>query len=152
MLPRKGYLVRPVDLADIREVMDLRIILEPELAARAAKESSESAVEVLRRTIDAQHQGGSDLRNKVENAADFHFGIARLSGNRRAAASLEPLIDEVNRLHFMLPGVSDHINSVAERSAHEAILAAIAEKDADSARALQFEHLKESQAAMLRSF
>lgn len=36
VLPRKGYLVRPLNLTDIREVMDMRIILEPELAARAA--------------------------------------------------------------------------------------------------------------------
>jgi DNA-binding GntR family transcriptional regulator len=152
VLPRKGYLVRPLNLTDIREVMDMRIILEPELAARAAIAPAREAIAEIEAIIANQHQPGIDLAEQVEFAAEFHVKVAMLSGNHRAASTLRPLVDEINRLHFVLPGLGAHISSTTEREAHESILAAIARNDGEAARALQLQHLEESQSAMLRAF
>ncbi|UQN14487.1 GntR family transcriptional regulator [Gulosibacter sp. ACHW.36C] len=152
VLPRKGYLVRPLNLTDIREVMDMRIILEPELAARAAIAPAREAIAEIEEIIANQHQSGIGLAQQVEFAAEFHVKVAMLSGNHRAASTLRPLVDEINRLHFVLPGLGAHISSTTEREAHESILAAIARNDGEAARALQLQHLEESQSAMLRAF
>jgi DNA-binding GntR family transcriptional regulator len=52
----------------------------------------------------------------------------------------------------VLPGLSAHISSPTEREAHESILDAIARHDGEAARALQLQHLEESQSAMLQAF
>jgi DNA-binding GntR family transcriptional regulator len=152
VLPRKGYLVRPLNLTDIREVMDMRIILEPELAARAAITPAREAISEISEIIAKQHEPGISLAEQVEFAAEFHVKVATLSGNHRAASTLRPLVDEINRLHFVLPGLSAHISSPTEREAHESILDAIARHDGEAARALQLQHLEESQSAMLQAF
>src|SRR3954464_13557892 len=47
VLPRKGYMIRPVELADVRDIFKIRKLVEPALAAEAAKRPSTSDVQRL---------------------------------------------------------------------------------------------------------
>src|SRR5699024_10481391 len=40
LFPRRGYVIRPVGLQDIRNIMDLRLSIEPPITATAARRST----------------------------------------------------------------------------------------------------------------
>ena len=61
-------------------------------------------------------------------------------------------MEEVHRLHYLLPGVVAHLESDSERSAHQRILDAVAAGDAQAAEEAIHDHLVESNTAMVREF
>jgi DNA-binding GntR family transcriptional regulator len=151
-MPRRGYLVRPLSFHDVREVMQLRIIVEPPLAAAAARSASPALAAHLRATISAQYREGSNLAERLRSAEAFHLECASASQNHRASALLRPLIDEISRLHYLKPEVQQHLASDVEHDAHQAIVSAIAAGDAVLSESLMRSHLEESHAAMLGAF
>lgn len=152
VLPRKGYMVRTLSFNDVRDVMELRLILEPPLLAAAARNVSDSLVRTLRSLLDRQFSMELSLEDRVFAAREFHLACVRASRNERAATLVRMLTDEINRLHHLMPMVEDHISSDSEREAHEGILRAIASGDADAAESQMREHLTESNAAMVTAF
>ncbi|WP_286957066.1 GntR family transcriptional regulator [Brevibacterium sp. UBA7493] len=152
VLPRKGYFVRPLELQDVSEVMQLRIAIEPALGAEAAKQSTPRLISTLRQLIDEQHEPGADREQQLDRAERFHLAVAEASGNRRAHGVLLPLINEISRLHHAVPKVADHVTSEVERQAHLDIADALEARDPGSTQALIREHLEESRTAMFAAF
>jgi DNA-binding GntR family transcriptional regulator len=152
VLPRKGYMVRSLNFHDVREVMDLRLILEPPLLAAAARNVTPELVAELRGYLQHQFRDGASLDERLAAAREFHLACVRASRNQRAATIVRMLSDEVDRLHHLMPVVEDHISSPTERQAHEAIFAAVASGNAAEAENRMREHLIEANDAMLRGF
>ncbi|PQZ92896.1 GntR family transcriptional regulator [Arthrobacter sp. MYb227] len=152
LLPRKGYMVRPLSFHDVRDVMELRLILEPPLLAAAARNVTDSLVLKLRSLLDQQFAPEKSLSDRVHAAREFHLACVGASRNERAATLVRMLTDEINRLHHLMPLVEDHIASDNEREAHEAILSAIAAGNAAEAESKMREHLIESNSAMVTAF
>jgi DNA-binding GntR family transcriptional regulator len=153
VLPRKGYLIRPLGIDDLREVFHLREMLEPGFAAeaawRAARYSSDSA---LGQSVKAQRKAGKDLDLALESAASFHVRIAELGGHARGAKIIANLVDEVTRLHHLMPSLEAHINSTEELEAHERIADAIRAGDEEAAEQAMREHLKATDLALAGVF
>lgn len=152
VLPRKGYIVRSLSFHDVREVMDLRLILEPPLLAAAARNVTEELVVQLRELLERQFREDAPLDERLFAAREFHLACVRASRNLRAAGVVKSLTDEINRLHHLMPVVEDHISSDSEREAHESIFAAVASGNAEEAEAQMRAHLVEANAAMLKGF
>jgi GntR family transcriptional regulator, rspAB operon transcriptional repressor len=166
VLPRKGYLVRPLSLEDVREVFALRLLLEPPVAADAAARSSEELLERLRRAAGARQPlggggaaggGGEPYRAAMRAARAFHLTLAATAGNGRLLKILEGLLDEVERLlHLMpqlgMPQLGGHLASIAETSAHRRIIAAIGAGDARAAAEQVRAHLTESGQTLVKAF
>ena len=150
VLPRRGYLVRAISLSDTREVFGLRTMIEPELAADAARFSGAAGVAVLSDLIDQQRQE-ADLDSSLGAARLFHLELAELANNQRAARVLHGLLDEVRRLHHLMPSVESHIWSGEEIGAHVAILAAVRDRDTASAHELMKRHLDEVSRSMMEA-
>lgn len=152
ILPRKGYLVRPLRLEDISEVFSLRMMIEPALFADAARLAAPEMVQELRRWLIAQQEAEGDLAGSLDAAREFHLAAAKLGHNRRAEGILERLIAEVRRLHHLMPDVESHINSSVEIEAHAAILDAVARRDAEGAAEIMRNHLAEVARTMIEGF
>ncbi|MFJ6393870.1 GntR family transcriptional regulator [Streptomyces sp. NPDC091972] len=152
VIPRKGYLVRPVHLDDIREIFEIRHMIEPDLAARAAAQASEAALERLVALCSDQADAGVGVGPSLQAARHFHLELAVLAGNRRVMTVLGRQLDEVRRLHHLMPRVEPHITSRIELSAHRDIVEAVHRRDADGARALMADHLSEVATAMVEAF
>ena len=152
ILPRKGYLVRPLRLGDIGEVFGLRVMIEPALISDTARTGGEAAAKVLRGHLDAQRTPGADLHTWLDAARQFHLAPAQLSHNRRAESILERLLAEVWRLHHLMPDIESHITSSDELEAHEAIVRAVEARDPERAAALMREHLNEVARTMVTAF
>lgn len=152
IIPRKGYLVRPLRITDIGEIFGLRTMIEPALISDIARSGVPAAADELRRCLDDQMRLDGDLHGSLDAARRFHLAAAQFAHNHRAESILERLLAEVRRLHFLMPDVESHITSSAEIDAHKAILEAVEARDAEGAAVLMREHLNEVARAMVSGF
>ncbi|MFC8178875.1 MULTISPECIES: GntR family transcriptional regulator [Nocardiaceae] len=150
VLPRKGYLVRAVKLGDTREIFSLRSMIEPRLAADATRNAGTRELDGLAQLLDTQRTE-RNLEESLTAARRFHLEIADMARNRRAELILHGLLDEVRRLHHLMPNIESHIWSDEEIDAHEAILGAMRASDADLAYSLMEKHLDEVHHTMMSS-
>jgi DNA-binding GntR family transcriptional regulator len=151
VLPRKGYLIRPIRLEDVREIFEMRLALEPVLAAQAAATVSPESVQRLRDLVESQAEAES-LEKALDAARAFHIAVADLVGNGRMAKALFDLLDEVRRLHFLLPNVESHITSDEELKAHRRLVAALAAGNAEKAGEIMRRHVNEVARTLVHGF
>jgi DNA-binding GntR family transcriptional regulator len=154
VLPRKGYLIRPLGLDDLREVFHLREMLEPGFAAEAAWRSNSRGGQGIRQAVEAQRKASDsdDLDLALASASAFHIRIAELAGNVRGAKIVANLVDEVTRLHYLMPSLEAHIESREELDAHEQIADAIeAGNQKEASRAMR-DHLRATDRALVDVF
>jgi DNA-binding GntR family transcriptional regulator len=152
VLPRKGYLIRPLGLDDLREVFDLREMLEPGFAAEAAWRAAGTGAVEVRAAIEAQRSASDDLDLALDSAAAFHIRIAELAGNARGAKIISTLVDEVTRLHHLMPSLEAHIDSREELDAHEAIAEAIESGNQREASRAMRDHLRATDRVLVEVF
>ncbi|MDX6356858.1 MAG: hypothetical protein QOF98_3761 [Streptomyces sp.] len=152
VLPRKGYLVRSLGLEDLRDVFQLRELLEPEFAGEAAVRFGVVGGGAVREALERHRSADDDLDLALTSAADFHIGIAELAGNARAARMISSLVDEVTRLHHLMPRLEPHIWSREELDAHEGIAAAISRGDRREAARAMRDHLRATHQALVQVF
>ncbi|MEV7284976.1 GntR family transcriptional regulator [Streptomyces sp. NPDC093252] len=152
VMPRKGYLVRPVHLEDIREVFEIRHLLEPAMAATAATRRGPSDLDRLTALYAEQERSGPDPAEPLRAARAFHTRLAAVTGNRRAATILGGQLDEVRRLHRLMPEAERRLTSGVELTAHHGLLSAVRDGDPDKARRLMSEHLTQMAATMVDAF
>ncbi len=144
-VPRHGYIVTPITIPAIRELFELRLIVEPAAAALAI-----GKVDVAR--LRAINRAPQDARSEPERLAfldsnrAFHSEIAAATGNRRLAGLLESLGEEMQRLvHLGLfsAAVTDPEREAADHE-HEQLIEAIAAGDAVAAQAAARQHIEHS--------
>ena len=144
VLPRKGYLVRPMGVSDIVEVMDLRRIVEPPLAAAAARHRSEAHVEQIERLLNGSVATPPTLESLLLSLRVHEF-IAEIAGNSRAATLVRSLLDEATRIPWLAPGLRIY----PEQGEHDDLLADISRGDADGAERAMAAHLDAVKASTL---
>ncbi len=145
VIPRTGYIVVPVTAADVHEVSDMRLILEPEAAALAAgnitAEDAEELVTISRELGDSV-EGKDRLLNPrrvYDYNTHFHLSMARASGNRRLAAAIERLLKEEARVMFHDRTVKDPDYVIRE---HLSLLEIIRTGQPDLAREAMRRHIE----------
>ncbi|MEQ1807670.1 MAG: FCD domain-containing protein [Burkholderiaceae bacterium] len=126
------------------QVVELRRVLEGEMAALAAQRATREQVRTLKRSllaIDVAMDGG---RDGVDEDMAFHRAIAESTGNpqfTRLLAFLEQYLREAMRITKGNEARNaDFLQQV--RAEHSAIVAAIAARDAEAARRCATEHLR----------
>jgi len=138
VLPRQGYRVNPISVADVEDLFGLRMLIEPACAAGAAR-SDDAAV----RTLD-QFRGYTEddsmLQTFIEHNRAFHAAVANMSGNTRMAAVALDLVEQFDRL--VRYALRDYrliqIDRVVRE--HDAIIGAIQAHDGERASRLAYEH------------
>ena len=94
-LPRQGYRVAPVSVADVQDMFHLRDALERACMERIARRASDEQLASLNRfrTYEGeQWDGGFVAYNR-----GFHHTLARIAGNPRMRDQLIDLIDQMDR-------------------------------------------------------
>ena len=164
--PLRGYSVTPMlDTKNFNDLYDLRRLLEPFAARRAAERRDEKVLRVLDRELAEMRRlvgtssgsdGGTyhDYSAFALQDARFHEAIAGTSGNGLLSDTLRRL-----RSHLRLYRLYHHYYTMAIGAAtvieHENILAAIRDRDGDGAEAAMLDHIdrsrERSEGARLRS-
>jgi DNA-binding GntR family transcriptional regulator len=148
--PNQGARVRSVDVDFVRDIFDLRIVVEAMLARRAAE-----------RITDAQLQTVSDIQRRLESCAGqadysgvlsanqaFHSAINTIAGNLEAIRVLE-------RHWNIIIGLWSRHGYGAGRAAgviadHKLIIDALARRDAESAAIFTTAHAAKAKQEMLQ--
>jgi GntR family transcriptional repressor for pyruvate dehydrogenase complex len=139
-----------LDESNLREVYEMRKVLESELAALAAERRGD---EDLGRMLTALHEMREGLDSEERYiAADvrFHVAIAEAAQNRTALYLMHALRDVLHRALaavYHIPG-----SASASLEQHQAILDAIAGRQPDDARKRMIEHLQRVEDDVERTF
>lgn len=132
-----GYFVGRVTVQQIHDTFDVRRLLEGAAAARAAELATAEDVDRLRQFADARI--GEDYRESENANVRFHLAIASCARNGLACELIERCLAQVDR--FMSLGVNFGPFQEGATEAHQAIVEAIARRDADGARQRMEQHL-----------
>jgi DNA-binding GntR family transcriptional regulator len=152
--PRSGYFVATITLKQLRDLLDVRRILELSGVERAALRITQEQIEELQ-AVHAGYTGDDDesYDRYTDENRKFHYLLAKASGNNELADLVGKLHDQLARFMVMrragktmesthkriLDAVIAHDSEAARQAllddidrAHEAILDTIMEADAES--------------------
>jgi DNA-binding GntR family transcriptional regulator len=127
--PRSGYFVRHTTLKMLRDLLDLRRVLEITAIERAALRIQDDKITELT-NVYAGYTGDDDeaYDRYTDENRHFHYLLASASGNNELAETVGRLHDRLAR--FM---VLRHAGKTMELS-HQKIVAALEAHDVDAAR------------------
>jgi DNA-binding GntR family transcriptional regulator len=141
-IPNRGFQITEVSERDLREVTELRLMLEPPAVERATPLIPASALPELRRKaadIVAGAQSG-DLVEYLAADSDFHLTLLQYAGNGRLVDLVAGLRSQT-RL-FGLANLHEQGRLVASAHEHDLMLDAIEAGDAEGARDLVHRHIE----------
>jgi DNA-binding GntR family transcriptional regulator len=143
VLPRKGYLIRPISIEDAHDLYEMRLLLEKSSIRRACEHASDEGLASLDQFRAVEN---GDLAHWVLYNRNFHRHIAQLSGNARMAKMADEVIDQFDRLTFVgvasAPSVAASENFLAE---HCEIIDALQARDRSKVTSLITKHISKSQ-------
>ncbi|MFT4395386.1 GntR family transcriptional regulator [Gordonia lacunae] len=139
--------VTPVSADEARNLYQVRENLDPLAAALAARTRTAADIAAISDAFDrlSPIASASDLDALVRHR-EFHRSVYRASGNPVLIDILERLWDKADR--YRVIGLSHRGDTPGDRSRvtaeHQAIMAAVADGDADRADAVMREHIANS--------
>jgi len=137
----KGYMVKTMDVSDVEDLYDLRLILEVSATRQAASRMSEDDLQRLSQT----HQQVKSLASvgrkgeALHVEQEFHTVIMEAGSNRLLSEMGRLILDRVVMIQNLNLLTSDRLG--VAHAQHEEILKAIGQRDADAAAALMANHL-----------
>jgi DNA-binding GntR family transcriptional regulator len=130
-LPRRGYFVTELDMDDLREIYELRALLEERAARRALPLLDEDALErvaiAARDCVEAVD--GGDVAAELEANRRFHFGLLESPGQNHTLRVIRLLWDSTETYRAMYYNAPEARHEAIE--AHDRIMDAARERDAD---------------------
>ena len=139
--PRKGIVVRPINLDEVIEIIETRLLNETFAVRLAAERASSAEIvairDVLRRVTEIADQ--DDVEQMMLLDRDFHRLIARAAHNTVLADVLLKLHERSLRLWFISLATAGHQARVHEE--HQRIFDAISHRDVDAAQSAMRLHI-----------
>lgn len=133
---------------DLAEVIDVRKMIEPSLAARAARHATPEQIAILEAALRRQRQKMLQGNGAAAEDSEFHYIVAMAARNgliRKLVDVLMDLLREARELDPQAPGF-------LQRSllGHRRILRAIRLREPRAAEAAMRRHLREVEEAVLQ--
>lgn len=146
VVPISHVLLRKREL--VAELLDVRKMLEPALAARAAQRASAEEIESLEAILRRQEEKTRRGEPTVEEDSEFHYAIALAARNGVVRKVLDVLMDLLRESRAR----SLQVRGRPERSlaGHRRILAAIRRHAPRAAEAAVRRHLEEIEGILLK--
>ncbi|WP_432547644.1 GntR family transcriptional regulator [Kineococcus sp. SYSU DK004] len=142
---RRGYRAAPLlSERELDQLVDVRVLVEPGIAAHACARADEAFVARLRAAVEAQRAaptgpGYPVFKEYLRADWAFHELLAEGTANPFMVRTLDAVRGFVQRLHQVEEQVPDAAESVAE---HEAVVAAVAAGDPAAAAEAMRRHLE----------
>jgi GntR family transcriptional regulator, transcriptional repressor for pyruvate dehydrogenase complex len=132
----------------IGELLDFRMMLEPQLAARAATRVSEEDISEMEEILDRQDKKLRAGESTVGEDSEFHYAIALASGNSVVLKVLDTLMDLLRESRER----SLQMDGRQQRSlaGHRRILGAIKRHDSEGAKVAMRRHIEDVEEIVLK--
>ena len=122
-----------------RSLVEVREILEPEIAALAAKRATDEQIAAMEEAVTVMEGTLSEIDEFIEADMDFHLALAEGAQNALILTLVDTLVELLRSLRERIASVEGGIERAQEH--HRCILAAVMRRDADAARAAMRAHL-----------
>jgi DNA-binding GntR family transcriptional regulator len=146
LIPRKGYLVRPISVREIVELYEFRKVLECFSAEKVAQLATPEHIAQLKNIVAVETNGRPQLDKILLANAAFHLRLAEMAGNQRVIDQLRLALGYVRRLDTLctqtVPGWIGHRDIIRAIEAH---------KPGDARKAMAA-HIESSLEKMIRLF
>ena len=142
VIPRKGVIVKPVSLAEIMQIVEVRLLNEGYCVRLAAERADQDDIAQLS-DILARARQWTEARNSEHLMLldrEFHSIVARASQNAVLRDTLVKLHDRSLRFWFISLNRPGQHESVQRQ--HEAVLTAIQARDPDGAQDAMRAHIE----------
>ena len=145
--PRRSAVVATLSAQDVRDLFDVRLVLEPLAARLAADRAGPAAGAALQELVRAARAaaGARALDRVAELNTRFHATVSDYSGNL-LLRSISGMLHARLQWVYRLSAAHRVVHSWAE---HETLVAAIEAGDGEKAAAAAAEHVRNAQAAAL---
>jgi GntR family transcriptional regulator, transcriptional repressor for pyruvate dehydrogenase complex len=137
-----------LDGLSFHELMEARLIVEPELAARAAARATTEDIAELREALAEMEDNQEDHARFTEYDLLFHKTIFRIAGNRVCTLMFTVVHQSLERLIQMTSKLVEPNHTL---QLHRRIFVAIRRHDADEARRRMTEHLEDARELFKRA-
>jgi GntR family transcriptional regulator, rspAB operon transcriptional repressor len=138
-----------VTLASVRDLFEMRLLLEPAAAELAAVRAPEEELAALHDLAHQTYVHGDphSYERFLQHNREFHVRIARATGNERLARSLQALLEEMQRLFFVSLRGDDHASELVHEhhELHDALIA----RDAQRARQVVIDQIEASRSRVM---
>jgi GntR family transcriptional repressor for pyruvate dehydrogenase complex len=132
----------------VAELLDVRRILEPALAARAAVHASDEEIAHLEDILRRQGKKTARGESTVEEDSEFHYAIAVAAGNSVIRNLLDVLMDLLRETRARSLQVGGRLRR--SLAGHRRVLEAIKRRDADGAERAVRHHLEEIESIVMK--
>ncbi|MFN8591668.1 MAG: GntR family transcriptional regulator [Thermomicrobiales bacterium] len=130
---RRGYVVRGLTTAEMIEIYDLRVMLEPVLASAAVARLQPDGLAELRSIVERMREAARHDRwaEVVDADRQFHALVGRFSGRTMTAQIFDHLNEQVRRFTALM--ITSYTNIELMVDEHDSLLAALASGSPDRA-------------------
>ncbi len=123
------------------KLVEVREILEPEIAALAATRITDEYIAAMQEAMDKMEASMDNVEEFVEADLDFHLALAEATQNPIIPALLDPIIDLLREQRIrstLIKGVAQH-----GQLNHRIIIEAVKRRDPEAARDAMRRHLEQ---------
>ncbi|MBV8571473.1 MAG: GntR family transcriptional regulator [Acidobacteriaceae bacterium] len=143
VVPRRGYYVPELSFRGVRDLLEMRILLEGIAAELAAVRAEAAEIDTLedfyKKTLSEAHSANG-IDALIEANQAFHLQIAKMTHNREVETAIRGILERSTRLVYLaasgskqvpsdiqtlLRPIVDAIRSKDAKSAHDAVVADI---------------------------
>lgn len=148
---RSGWAVTPFTAQDVREIFQLRRLLEPVGLEALADEPDDSRVARITAYFSDYDHPIAEQRyaDYFRHDDDFHREIVACSDNKRISTFYDVMNAHINRgRHFLYGATAGRVEETLDE--HRKIVDAVVARNFDRAREALLEHLRTGEELMLR--
>ena len=141
VIPRKGVIIQPDSIGQIIDTLDARLVIESDLARRAAEHATDKDLAELERilAIATRRHGGGAIDAFVESDRALHGKIAAISGNQVLGDFAKTLHERSTRFWYL--HLWQTIDPVGSNRQHRAIVDAVRARNPAAAAEAMRVHL-----------
>jgi len=144
----RAWRVAPIDLTEIRAVMEFRETIEVAVVTHAVARADDAELDAVA-VIARAGRDHDDADTVLRDGSDFHLALARLSGNPFLVDAMDNALTRLARTRWLeVRSPASRAQAAAE---HLDIVAAVIARDAERARSLVETHSRGTRDRLLAS-
>lgn len=148
---RVGYIVSEVTIDDVREIFELRYVLETATTRLAASRADQEELEEIHANahFTYTYRDRDSYSEFLSRNAMFHRAIAEAAGNERLAGAIAQVLDELTRVFHLGLDIRDSAEEMTRE--HITLAEALCDRDADRATDVVQMQIARSQERILQA-
>jgi DNA-binding GntR family transcriptional regulator len=143
-IPAKGAFVSMISIQDIRELFEIREILECEVVKRAALKSDPDKVESIKKKFETESNGDKNSRDHFRAGDRIHTFVFESFGNKRLLEYYKRLQEHIIRMRLNFFSELHQERSEQSFKEHLEIMDALIAQDPLRAENAMRDHLRNS--------